>query len=299
MPAPHPVAAVNVAPVRSPRLALAEAHPSRLSRAQEQELVIRYAETRSPVLKAKIVEAFMPLTRALAVRYRGGSEPLDDLIQVANLGLIKAIEGFDPAHEKPFRAYATPTILGELRRYFRDHVWTLRLPRGLHDIAMRIDGAVDELTRTLGRPPSPAQIAGHLGITVESVLETLSATGARNTLSLDAPRSQEDENEPMGASVPSIEPGYDRVESQDAAARTVLDHRERLALRMRFEEGKTQTEIGEALGVSQMQISRISRGALWKLLVSVQGEEPASGPVPPIAKRRGAGAACEALERAS
>ena len=288
MPAPRSAAVVPGRAARSPRLALAETAPSRLTRAQEQELVIQYAETRSPVLKAKIVDAFMPLARALAQRYRGGSEPLDDLIQVASMGLVKAIEGFDPSHQKPFRAYATPTILGELRRHFRDHVWTLRLPRGLHDTAMRIDSAVEDLTRSLGRSPTPAQIAAELGIELESVLETLSATGARTTLSLDAPRGDEDGGEALGAAVPSTEPGYDRVESQLAAANAVLDDRERLALNMRFEQGKTQAEIGEAMGVSQMQISRVTRRALWKLLVAVRGEEPVSGPIPPVPALRSA-----------
>jgi RNA polymerase sigma-B factor len=226
----------------------------------------------------------MPLARSLAARYRSQTESLEDLVQVANLGLIKAVDGFDPSRGKPFTAYAVPTILGELRRHFRDHVWNLRLPRGLQELTMKVDRATAQLTEELGRYPTPAQIAESLGIGVEQVLEALTAGQARSTLSLDAPRGDEEDSAPVVETLGLDDPGYGGVEAQMAAADIDLDAREQQVLRLRFEQHLTQKEIGDQLGVSQMQISRISRAALWKLLVAVRGEESA-GSVPAMRRQ--------------
>ena len=223
----------------------------------------------------------MPLARSLAARYRSQTESLEDLVQVANLGLIKAVDGFDPSRGKPFTAYAVPTILGELRRHFRDHVWNLRLPRGLQELTMKVDRATAQLTEELGRYPTPAQIAESLGIGVEQVLEALTAGQARSTLSLDAPRGDEEDSAPVVETLGLDNPGYGGVEAQMAAADIDLDAREQQVLRLRFEQHLTQKEIGDQLGVSQMQISRISRAALWKLLAAVRGEQSA-GSVPAV-----------------
>jgi len=223
----------------------------------------------------------MPLARSLAARYRSQTESLEDLVQVANLGLIKAVDGFDPSRGKPFTAYAVPTILGELRRHFRDHVWNLRLPRGLQELTMKVDRATAQLTEELGRYPTPAQIAESLGIGVEEVLEALTAGQARSTLSLDAPRGDEEDSAPVVETLGLDDPGYGGVEAQMAAADIDLDAREQQVLRLRFEQHLTQKEIGDQLGVSQMQISRISRAALWKLLAAVRGEQSA-GSVPAV-----------------
>jgi len=223
----------------------------------------------------------MPLARSLAARYRSQTESLEDLVQVANLGLIKAVDGFDPSRGKPFTAYAVPTILGELRRHFRDHVWNLRLPRGLQELTMKVDRATAQLTEELGRYPTPAQIAESLGIGVEQVLEALTAGQARSTLSLDAPRGDEEDSAPVVETLGLDDPGYGGVEAQMAAADIDLDAREQQVLRLRFEQHLTQKEIGDQLGVSQMQISRISRAALWKLLAAVRGEQSA-GSVPAV-----------------
>ena len=156
-------------------------------RLEESALLRRYTATRSPEVRDEIVKRFMPLARSLALRYRGGSESVDDLVQVASLGLVKAVDRFEPDRGGPFTAFAVPTILGELRRHFRDHVWNLRLPRSLQEMALKVDSAVDELTEELKRTPTPTQIAAHIGVATEQVLESIAATQARRTLSLDAP----------------------------------------------------------------------------------------------------------------
>jgi len=215
----------------------------------------------------------LPLARSLATRYRGSSEEIEDLIQVANLGLVKALDGFDPERGRSFIAYAAPTILGELRRHFRDRVWEVHLPRGLQERAMAVARAAGELGEELGRTPTVSQIAQRLELDDDQVTEALQAEEARRTLSLDVPRNrQEADSMPMVETVGQREPGYDAVEAQLAAEEAPLDERERRVLRLRFEEDLNQYEIGRRLGVSQMQVSRIMRRALRKLLVAVQGE---------------------------
>ena len=257
------------------------AHPTRMDRhlADENELLRRYAETHDPRLKEELVKRFLPLARSLALRYRGASEQLEDLIQVASLGLVKALDGFDLERGRSFIAYAAPTILGELRRHFRDRVWELRLPRGLQERTMAVQEAAQKLAEEHGKTPTVSQIAGRLDITVEEVSEALQAEEARRTLSLDVPRSREDaESVPMVETVGETETGYDRVEAQIAAEGAPLTERERTVLRLRFEQDLNQYEIGKRLGVSQMQVSRIMRKALRKLLDAVQaeGESPSS-----------------------
>ena len=245
-----------------------------------------YARGRSPQVRAELVRRFMPLARSLAMRYRRRSEPVDDLVQVASLGLLKAIDRFDPDRGKPFSSYAIPTVLGELRRHFRDHVWNLRLPRGLQELTMKVDDATGALTERLGRFPTTAEIAEHLTVSVEDVLEALEAGSARRTLSLDAPRPTEDGDAAPGIeAVSTRDPGFDRVEADLAVGSADLDQREWEVLRLRFVDELTQAEIGKRLGVSQMQVSRISRGALWKLLSAVRGERT-RGSAPPAAPRK-------------
>ncbi len=249
-------------------------------REREQALLRQYHMVRSPELQEELVRRFMPLARSLAMRYRGATESLEDLIQVANLGLVKAIDGFDPGRGRPFTAYAVPTILGELRRHFRDHVWNLHLPRSLQERTMQVDAAVSKLTEQNGRFPSVAEIAEKIDASEEDVLDALCASEARRTVSLDAPRLRDDgESAPTVETVPTEELGYDTVEAEMTAEIAGLDDREWLVLKLRFGRGMNQHEIGQRLGVSQMQISRIMRRALRKLLDSVQGEEP-SAPTP-------------------
>jgi RNA polymerase sigma-B factor len=237
-------------------------------------LLRRYAKTHEPRLKEELAERFMPLARSLAMRYRGGSEPLEDLIQVASLGLVKALDGYDPALGRSFTAYAVPTMLGELRRHFRDRVWNVHLPRGLQERAMDVSDAIQKLSDEHGASPTVSQIAQKLEIPEEEVLEALQADAARRTLSLDVPQGRDDaESAPMLEAIGSSELGYEAVESQLAATEADLDDRELLVLRLRFGRDLNQYEIGRRLGVSQMQISRIMRRALRKLLDAVQDDE--------------------------
>ncbi len=246
------------------------------ARARDKAMLRSFAITRSPQLREDIVHRFMPLARRLALRYRRHAEPMDDLVQVANLGLVKAVDNFDPGRGSPFNAYAVPTILGELRRHFRDHVWTVRLPRGLQELTMKIDQATTRLAEELGEYPTATQIAERIGVSVEDVLDGIEAGHARRTASLDAPLSSDEESMPMIDTIADAETGYDRVEADAAARDAGLDDREWLVLRMRFTDNLTQREIGRRLGVSQMQISRISRRALGKLLDAVRAEPPES-----------------------
>jgi RNA polymerase sigma-B factor len=239
--------------------------------ADETELLRLYAETRDPLVREDVVQRFLPLARSLALRYRGSTEQLDDLFQVANLALVKALDRFDPSRGKSFVAFAAPTILGELRRHFRDRVWELRLPRDLQERTMEVRKAARTISDELGRSPALSQIAQHLELSQEEVTEALQAEEARRTLSLDVPTSRQDaESAPMVETVGHHEPGYEAVETQLAANDAELTERETEILKMRFEEDLTQYEIGDRIGVSQMQVSRIMRGALRKLVDAVQ-----------------------------
>ena len=236
----------------------------------EEELLRLYAETKDPLVREDIVERFLPLARSLALRYRGSTEQLDDLFQVANLALVRALDRFDPSRGKAFVAFAAPTILGELRRHFRDRVWELRLPRDLQERTMEVQKAVRKLSDELGRSPTVSQIAQRLELSQEEVAEALQADEARRTLSLDVPTNRQDaESAPMAETVGHSEPGYEAVETQIAANDAELTEREAQVLKMRFEEDLTQYDIGDRIGVSQMQVSRIMRGALRKLVDAV------------------------------
>jgi len=238
--------------------------------ADEAELLRLYAATGNPLVREDVVQRFMPLARSLALRYRGSTEQLDDLFQVASLALVKALDRFEPSRGKSFVAFAAPTILGELRRHFRDRVWELRLPRDLQERTMEVQKTARKLSDELGRSPSCSQIAQRLEISQEEVTEAIQAEEARRTLSLDVPTSRHDaESPPMAETVGRTEPGYEVVETQLAAENAELTERETEVLRMRFEEDLTQYEIGGRIGVSQMQVSRIMRGALRKLVGAV------------------------------
>jgi len=212
------------------------------------------------------VERFLPLARQLARRYQRGGEPLDDLIQVASLGLLKSIDRFDPNRETAFSSFAVPTILGELKRHFRDKGWSVRVPRDLQELAVKLEPANEGLTRELGRVPTPSELAERLGVTLEQLLEAREAAGAYRAVSLDRPRDDDDEESP-GVVFGVEDPGFGEAESAATVQRLmrVLGEREREVLRLRFEEDLTQAEIGSRIGVSQMHVSRIIRTAIGRL----------------------------------
>jgi RNA polymerase sigma-B factor len=221
-----------------------------------------------------LVERFLPLARQLARRYQRAEEPLDDLVQVASLGLLKAIDRFDTSRDVAFSSYAVPTILGELKRHFRDKTWAVRVPRDLQELALKVERAVGELSRDLHRPPSVSEIAQQVGAGEEQVLEALEAGGAYRATSLQTPRVADDEGgETLGDAVGGDDRGFGLAEDRATLDRLLrgIGPREREVLRLRFAEDMTQAEIGELIGVSQMQVSRIIRQSLARLR-SVAGE---------------------------
>jgi RNA polymerase sigma-B factor len=233
---------------------------------EDRRLLERYHRERDPAAREALVERFLPLARQLARRYQRGGEPLDDLIQVASLGLLKAIDRFDPDRPTAFSSFAVPTILGELKRHFRDRGWSVRVPRDLQEMSVRVEKVADTMARQLGRAPTPAEIGEEIGITTESVLEAREAAGAYRAVSLDRPHD-DDEGEGMAETFGVEDPGFGLAE--DAATveslMSVLSDREREVLRLRFAEDLTQSEIGARVGVSQMHISRLIRQALARL----------------------------------
>jgi RNA polymerase sigma-B factor len=246
-----------------------EASEDRAARAREdRRLLQRLHHHGDPAAREALVERFLPLARQLARRYQHGGEQLDDLIQVASLGLLKAIDRFDPARETAFSSFAVPTILGELKRHFRDKGWSVRVPRDLQELAVRVDRVTDVLSRELGRAPSVAEIAEQIGTSAEQVLEAREASAAYRAVSLDRSRDEDDENDGgMSAHVGIEDPGFGVAEDAATVERLmrVLSEREREVLRLRFAEDLTQSEIGQRVGVSQMHVSRLIRHAVAQL----------------------------------
>ncbi|HEY5054490.1 MAG TPA: SigB/SigF/SigG family RNA polymerase sigma factor [Solirubrobacterales bacterium] len=244
----------------------------------EARLWSRFAETRDPAIREELVRRYLPFAKNLTLRYRSASESFDDLLQVASLGLVNAVDRFDPERGIPFAAFASPTILGELKRHFRDRAWTVRVPRGLHDRMSAVDKAIGELTKELQRSPSVAEIAGRLELEPTDVLEVLEANHNRRPLSLDRPTSTDDGDEtPASEWIGSEDEGFELAEDKIAldAALPHLDERERLVLRLRFVEDMTQSQIAEQIGHSQMHVSRILRRTLERIREQVDdgGEE--------------------------
>jgi RNA polymerase sigma-B factor len=216
-----------------------------------------------PSLRAGIVERFMPLARQLARRYEGGREDLDDLEQVAAIGLIKAIDRFEPERGLAFTSFAFPTILGELKRHFRDRGWAVRVPRPLQDRVSRIEVLTTELSGELGRAPTVAEIATRSAATSEQVLEALQAAKARHATSFDQPRHDTGETYDVAIE----DPGFERVENAADLEHLmrILGERERLILHLRFREDRLQSQIAEITGVSQMHVSRLINRSIERL----------------------------------
>jgi RNA polymerase sigma-B factor len=232
------------------------------------DLFTRWQRDRDPAAREALVRQYMPLTRGLARRYGRSSEPFEDLLQVASLGLLKALDRYDAERGYPFASFAVPTILGEMRRYFRDSGWAVHVPRGAQERALKVRDAQEHLANEHGRAPTVNQLAEFLEIDSEEVIDALQAIQAYDTLSLDAPRPRADgEAVAYGDTVGQDDERYELVEL-DATVTAVLGRippRERLILRMRFVEDLTQTEIAERAGISQVQVSRLLRRSLEQL----------------------------------
>jgi RNA polymerase sigma-B factor len=236
---------------------------------EERRLFARYRQDGDRAAHEALVERFLPLARLLARRYERGGEPLDDLVQVASLGLLKAIDRFEPARANAFSSFAVPTILGELKRHFRDKGWSVRVPRDLQELAVRVDRVTDDLAPELGRAPTPDEIARQIGVDTEQVLEAREAAGAHRAVSLDRPPDHGDSDglDHIAETIGSEDSGYGLADDAATVERlmSVLSDRDREVLRLRFAEDLTQSEIGARVALSQMQISRLIRQALARL----------------------------------
>ena len=237
--------------------------------AEDRRLALRYRERGDLAARDALVARLMPLARQLALRYRGGAEPADDLFQVASLGLVKAVDRFDPGRGNALSTFAVPTILGELRRHFRDHTWSMRVSRDLQERVLRLERASTELGAALGRSPSVAELSAKLGLPPEEVLEAIDAATAYRTASLEEQLGHGDDAG-SAALIDVLGEDDSRLSLvEDAAAvddaMRVLDERERRILHMRFMRDMTQSQIGDALGISQMHVSRLLRTALATL----------------------------------
>ena len=231
---------------------------------EERKLFQAYLEGGDLGARERLVERFLPLARQLARRYGAAGEPMDDLIQVASLGLVKAIDRYELDRGTAFSSFAVPTILGEIKRYFRDTGWTLRVPRAVQERRMKVNRAIPALTARLGRSPTTAEIAEHIQASSEDVLEALEAAVAYEPVSLDTSPGTEDDDETWAQTVGTEDPGYALVEygATLAPAMKVLPKREQVILHMRFVEDMTQSQIAERIGISQMHVSRLIRKAI-------------------------------------
>ncbi len=243
-------------------------------KARTRELFSLYKDKGDEAARDELIMSHLNLVRFLASKFKNRGEPLDDLIQVGTIGLIKAIDRFDPSRGLEFTTYATPTILGEVKRHFRDKGWSIRVPRRLQELSAKVNQATDELTKELQRSPSTEEVAAKLGVSVDEVLEAMESSGAYSSVPLEAGSSDEED-------APAIIDHYASVDENLAASddRMVIEDtirdfspREREVIRMRFVEGLTQVEIARRLGVSQVQVSRLLRRTLKKVQDKIDPE---------------------------
>ncbi|MBA2629745.1 MAG: SigB/SigF/SigG family RNA polymerase sigma factor [Thermoleophilaceae bacterium] len=238
------------------------------AREVDHRLLVRYHEQGDLAAREELVERLMPLARDLAMRYSYTDEPFEDLLQVASLGLLKAIDRFEPGRGTKFTSYAAPTMLGELKRHFRDKGWALHVPRDLQERSLAVSRTTEFLSKELGRSPKAREVAGAIGCTVEQVLEAREAAASYEASSLDAPSSREDAE---GAALVEVlgeeDRSFELVDSRQAIATTwrELPDLERRVVELRFMHDLTQREIGERIGYSQMHVSRLLRRALGRL----------------------------------
>jgi RNA polymerase sigma-B factor len=236
--------------------------------ARSPELFERWRRYRDIRARDELIARFLPLARKLARRYVSASEPYDDLVQVASLGLVKAVERFDPNRGFAFTSFAVPTIVGELKRYFRDTAWALHVDRGAQERARKIAEAREEVAAHTGRPPTIQELAQYLEMSEEEVLDGLQTSEAYDAISLDAPMASDDAE--MSSRLEVLGAEDERLELVDTqatifAAAKHLPARERQILYLRFGEDLTQSQIADRVGVSQMQVSRLLRRSLQRL----------------------------------
>jgi RNA polymerase sigma-B factor len=247
------------------------------------ELFERWQSDHDPRARECLVERYMPLARKLAARYRGlAREPFDDLLQVSSLGLLKALDRFDPDRGTAFSSFAVPTILGELKRYFRDTGWSAHVPRGAQELALKVHEAEQAVGLQLGRSPTATELAEYMEVTVEQVIDGLEAAAAHHAGSLDEPHDElHGESRRLSDVLGEEDPRFEQIDASltiASAARTLSEH-ERRVLELRFHGELTQSEIAKRIGVSQMQVSRILRRAVERMREHALAEERAPQPV--------------------
>jgi RNA polymerase sigma-B factor len=242
----------------------------------------RWQRDRDPRARERLVERYLPLAHRLAARYRGRTgEPFDDLLQVASLGLLKALDRFDPDRGTAFSTFAVPTILGELKRYFRDTGWSTHVPRGAQELARRVQQAEQAVSPRLGRSPTAAELAQYMEVTVEEVIEGLEAAAAHHATSLYEPHDKlEGESRSLSDVLGEEDPRFEQINVSLTimSATRELSEREQRILNLRFYGELSQSEIAKRIGISQMQVSRILRGALQRLREHAPTEDHAAQP---------------------
>jgi len=253
-------------------------HPATNPRAhaREREAFRRLRATGDNAIRDELIERALPLANQVARRYLRGGEPFDDLLQVARVGLVKAVDRFEPDRGLAFSTFAVPTMMGEIKRHFRDTSWSIHLPRSLQERILKVEQAERALSGRLGRGPTVAELAEHSRISEEEALEALEAASASEARSLDAPApAEDDEGRSHAETIGEVDERFGLVEDLGAVRIAVraLPVRERRILHMRFIRGMTQSEIAKRVGVSQMQISRLLRRALRTLREEAEAED--------------------------
>ncbi len=256
-------------------------HPAgldeRFDRQRTRELFLRFARDHEAVVRDELVVAHLNLARYLAVRFANRGEQIDDLVQVATVGLIKAIDRYDPRRGVEFTTYATPTIIGEIKRYFRDKGWTVRVPRRLQELNMAVNRAMEHAAMELGRSPTVADLAHRLQVSEEEIIEAQELGQLYNLLSIDTELAGADEAKTatlldyLGREDPELALLEDKANLQQALR--ALDPRERVILYLRFYENMSQADVAKRFGVSQMHVSRLQQRALEKLKKELKEEE--------------------------
>ena len=249
-------------------------------RAKAREMFLQLAELPEDAperarLREQLVEAHLPLVEYLARRFRNRGEPLDDLIQVATIGLIKSVDRFDLERGVEFSTYATPTIVGEIKRHFRDKGWAIRVPRRLQELKLSLTKATSELSQKNGRSPTVAELAAHLGLSEEEILEGLESANAYSAVSLDAPDGGDDDSPAVADSLGMMDDALEGVEYRESLKPLLeqLPPREKKILMLRFFGNMTQSQIAGELGISQMHVSRLLARTLAQLRQGLLVEE--------------------------
>jgi RNA polymerase sigma-B factor len=252
--------------------------------AGSHELLTRWHRDRDPRTRERLVQEFMPLARKLAGRYARAPEPLEDLVQVATIGLLHALDRFDPSRGAAFTSFAVPTIVGELKRHFRDHCWSIHVPRPEQELSLKVPQAEQQLTAAYHRSPTIAELADYLEVSVEALCTALDVSATSRPASLEAPvRDDEGQRTALGETVGGIDESYGLVDAALSirACCSALGERDRRLLRLRYDEGLTQREIAARVGCSQMQVSRLLRRVLTRLQ-ELYDDSGANGVTPPI-----------------